>query len=693
MHASVNKIRSFFLLWSACAIEAVLAIVYLLFLPADPASVFFAGYSLVRLLIISCLFGAIIFLGYLSYLSLRQPTRPGFFPSLARLQIAEGWLFYFSLLISILCIFLIILTPPFLLGSRIVRLMPILIWISICGIQIVAFLIGYRLEKIQQTSHYLRDLLIKRSSADRIGYGLLFLSLVVGLITLFYAYAHLGDEGDTYEVGWLISQGQVLYRDVFSHHFPFSYLWIGLVTAIFGPSITFIRLSLLLLRVTLFGISARFSNQAFIIGLTSLAWSLISPLYLGNLLVYYSFDAIFIVSSVFILIAALNKDSIITTCRAVFVSVLVTLAVLSDPLMVIPGGIIIIFLAYIAIRNGATRKERFSLAISPILTGAVILLIFTAYLLLTSSLNDFIKDGILFNTQVYSRYAGSKYTISEFIKSILNNLNIINPSLRTFYSPYFVWQNWQELNQWAFTALFFHVSVIATSVLLLIRSKFSAGVFFFLITLALLIKDVYFFWGIPFTLLAITGAAIIFKDFLLGFFTSMTKLHSVLSHHLVFEYLILAITGLISWMFIVQNVRMGQYWIQNSSNLSYQSQFGSMISTAKHLASLSCGDSQASLLVYPLDPGLYFFSQLPPASRYLFMTPWIADVGEQEVISVLKGKPAVVVISKGSEIWGYPVKSYLKDLITFLDQNYKEVEPDIYVSPLLQEYCKVTSGY
>ena len=82
-----------------------------------------------------------------------------------------------------------------------------------------------------------------------------------------------------------------------------------------------------------------------------------------------------------------------------------------------------------------------------------------------------------------------------------------------------------------------------------------------------------------------------------------------------------------------------------------------------------------------------YFSKLPLTSRYLFMTPWVANVGQQEVISDLPGKFAVVFIAKGTDFWGYQTKDFLRGLIDYLDQEYIEVEPNIYISPELKQYC------
>ena len=63
-------------------------------------------------------------------------------------------------------------------------------------------------------------------TADRIGLALLLLAgaatlIVLGSVRHWYWHP---DEHDNMAVGWLLSRGHVLYRDVFSHHMPLPYL-------------------------------------------------------------------------------------------------------------------------------------------------------------------------------------------------------------------------------------------------------------------------------------------------------------------------------------------------------------------------------------------------------------------------------------------------------------------------------------
>ena len=68
------------------------------------------------------------------------------------------------------------------------------------------------------------------------------------------------DEADNLVVGLLLTRGYVLYRDVFSHHFPFPYYWVAAIVSLFGKSIFAVRLSVWLFQIVSFGIAMKLSG-------------------------------------------------------------------------------------------------------------------------------------------------------------------------------------------------------------------------------------------------------------------------------------------------------------------------------------------------------------------------------------------------------------------------------------------------
>jgi hypothetical protein len=676
------------ILWGTFTIETLLVIIYLLNIPVDPKNAFWMGFSTSRLLSVALLLVALILFALFTAMAFSGKYKLPIIASIVRLNIAPGWLFIVSIAILIVCLFLLILTPPSLHGARIERLAPILFWLILCCSQVLIYLMVYRREKLLIEMKKILDTLTQMHKDRRIGYGLLFLSFLLGLLTIYYTYYNSWDEGDTYAGGWLVSKGWILYKDFFSHHFPFPYLWIGLVSKIFGASILAYRFSLLLFRLILFLAIFRSSPYPIAIGLTSLAWSLIGPLYLGNLLLYYSFAGILICSVMFVLLAILNKDTSYTFRKAIFIGALTGLLMLTDPVMIFASVVIMAFIGYSGFLTGIGRKQKLLYIISPLLSLGMVILLYTIYLLLTSSLDEFIQNAILFNTEVYSRYSGMAFSLKGLLHDILSGLDILASQYRQSYSPFYKFEYFTDLENWFFTAFFFRLSIILTSAILLLQKKYLGGFFIYLLGLALYYRGISNFHGSPFVMFSIACTCYIIQEFwkLMAAVYEKGTSPSFLQVVLRWTALIFSI-GLV-FMFLLLNIRIVGYWIDQRDQLSYEIQFGHITNDSGYLRQFACGNPDASLLVYPIDPGKYFFSKLTPASEYVFMTPWIAEVGEQHAISDLHGKAAIVYINKDIDIWGFPVKGYLKNFLSFLDEQYIEVDKNVYISPMLEQYCE-----
>lgn len=135
-------------------------------------------------------------------------------------------------------------------------------------------------------------------------------------------------------------------------------------------------------------------------------------------------------------------------------------------------------------------------------------------------------------------------------------------------------------------------------------------------------------------------------------------------------------------------LRSAAFLVEHRTQMSYESNFAELEEAGAYYRQMTCHQPDAQLLIYPLDPYRNFFAQLQPASKYIFMLPWVADIGQEELISDLKSRPALIQLRKEEVIWGIPVQTYLKDLITFLDDQYIEIEPGVYISPEIRKHCE-----
>jgi hypothetical protein len=405
------------------------------------------------------------------------------------------------------------------------------------------------------------------------------------------------------------------------------------------------------------------------------------------MLVYYSFDAILITSSSFVVLAILNKETPYSISRVFFASLLVGFAVLNDPIMAFPGIVILLFLAFSGYQKRQKRKQIFTLTTLPFIFASLVPILYIFYLVVTSNLNDFIQNAILFNTNVYSRYTGPIFSFSRLVDGIIQGLNLLNPSIWKYLGPYYLWDDFRYLENWAFSAPLFRLSIIIASLMLILKKKHLSGIFTYLLGSMLFFRGFSAFHGSPFVLFSLVAASFVLLNSCLEILSILASNQPVSIFKKFIKWGILIIPITISMMFLWLNLRMVGYWIDHRTELSYESQFGHFMETGDNYRHLTCGNEEASLLAYPLETTTNFFSKLPLTSRYLFMTPWVANVGQQEVISDLPGKFAVVFIAKGTDIWGYQTNDFLRGLIDYLDQEYIEVEPNIYISPELKQYC------
>ncbi len=94
-----------------------------------------------------------------------------------------------------------------------------------------------------------------------LGWLLILLSFCIGMMLL--RVGIFNDEADNLVAGRLILQGQQLYTNIFSHHFPFAYYWTAFSILIFGQSISLLRLSILIFQTAAF-ITAMLVTEVYI---------------------------------------------------------------------------------------------------------------------------------------------------------------------------------------------------------------------------------------------------------------------------------------------------------------------------------------------------------------------------------------------------------------------------------------------
>jgi len=135
-------------------------------------------------------------------------------------------------------------------------------------------------------------------------------------------------------------------------------------------------------------------------------------------------------------------------------------------------------------------------------------------------------------------------------------------------------------------------------------------------------------------------------------------------------------------------VRLVQQVVLDRGDLAYESNFRKYEREATRLERLACDLPDVRLAHYPEGVYSYWFSGLQPASKYIFMWPWVAEVGQAEMIRELEGERYVIVIVTDEVVWDeYATSDYLRPLLDYLEANYHKVSKDTYLSPALFAAC------
>lgn len=512
---------------------------------------------------------------------------------------------------------------------------------------------------------------IKINADRQMLYGVILfvLSVIISRAVLFGGF--FVDEADNLAVGALMSQGTVLYKDVFSHHFPFPYFWISIFMYLFGNSILIGRMSLVFFRVISFLWAMKVTRAYLPIGLISFLWSLVAHFLGGHFATYSSFLAISLVSLFYFAFFALMRN-IVSTEIAVAIGVFSGISILTSPFSIYPIAIVYIFLL---VNNKKAPQKVF-------LSGAVLVsfgIVFLVYSLLTNSFYDFIQQAILFNTNVYAKYNSTiQISYTSFVRNLFNLLGLFS---KWELDPLRILSIWNDNNQnWLFIGFLLRLSVIATSVALVLQRKFyiASFVYFFATALLSMQNGYPSFHLMPFILFGFSTTAY----FLLGITSNRFSIENKLIHgSWLIAYGIIASLSL--WLVFMSTV----FISKNADMLTHKVSFERDEKLAKHITrDLACGED-IYIGFYPGNPYVNFFAEAKPISKYMFLYPWVAEIGEKDVIEFADNNMSVIYLYKDLPVWGYQAEDYLSDLLTYLNANYIEVEPDLYVHPQLLEIC------
>lgn len=499
-----------------------------------------------------------------------------------------------------------------------------------------------------------------------IGAGLLAASFVIGLISL--TKGQFGDEADNLVVGSLLLKNYTLYSDVFSHHFPFPYYWTALMIGLFGKSLFMMRFSVLAFQTLVFIIGMRISRNYLLVGVTAIIWSILRSYYKGNMVLYNSFASAALVLVLLTTMVLLQQHIVPNWKHFLIIGVFSVIAFLSDPLSVYAIAIAVIFIF--------TKKPTWGIYVGLVIVAGLSL--YLGYLLISGSFQAFWTNAITFNSEIYAKYI---YTNPLRIKGILthisNGLEIQNKAWLNFdpFKP--ITDEYTALDRWIFTGFLFRFSIITTTIFLALKKKYRAAVFLYLFAASTLIINKWDFRGQPFILVSLVAvSALITRDWWHDTNNKLLK-----TTQIVVGIVVLLMTGWLCSMLLLDT-----YYKHETFG---EIQFTTFKEESAYIQDLTCGQPNVLLAHYPVGSYYYWFTDMEPVSKFVFMWPWVAEVGLSDVIDELDQEEALaIVVRRDMVVWGaYDTKEYLHPLDEFLETNYKKVNEGIFISPELDSRC------
>ena len=545
--------------------------------------------------------------------------------------------------------------------------------------------------------------LSKNKNSVAAGAALLGLSILIGLTKVYFG--RFVDEADNITGGWLLSQGYTLYRDVFTHHFPFPYYWIALVTGIFGNSFVAVRISLLLLQVGLFAVGMRITGLYLAIGLTSLAWNLINHLHRGQEAIYATVEGIFMVVVLILILWLLTKRSTVGKLPLVIIGLLLGAALLTDPLMIYAAVIAIagLFVSGLRTRSPSRYHEGLRRVLWSGLAAALLIGVFAVVLLLSGTVEDFYRDAILFNADIYAKYVDAgPLRLDRIVQNIATGLNILDERWYRYTTPFLPLHPAGSVSldaetvylSWMFSSFLYRLSIIACILGLFLNRKLAAGIFLLLFAATMLPRTDEGIYAIGFVLVSLYAAFYLLVELRLPVLVRAAAAHGAQLQKTawsVVRYAWIVLLVVIGVMQLWSAFRGGYFittnWfeITNDNHVTMYRSFGDDIRQA------ACGQEDVELAVFPVNPIVYFVSEISPASRYTYMYPWVAETGQDELIQTLSEHHSAVVWIQQGRKRDSPdgVANYMADTIEFLNKNYVRYRGNYWMSPELAEICSV----
>ncbi len=455
-----------------------------------------------------------------------------------------------------------------------------------------------------------------------------------------------GDESTLLTLSKMLSEGQMIYRDFFTHHMPISYYLVAIFYMFGIQTKSGLRILFDLLQIGgmicyYFYFKEKIKDKSIPI-LIVVMW-IFSPLIYNNCVLADSIYACAMMG-LFLFIYKNEKMefNIVDQC---IISFLTFIAAMSTHIAFYP--LLLFYLYYIFVRirlyiriKNFKKEFMYDIRFATIVLAPFLVLLLS-YLAL-GIFDDFWEQAIIFNFKYYTKYTGEKTTLSLFTDN--------------------------------FSSFFSHTTTFIKNILLLLNGDISPQLVF----------DI-----------------LMFGSFLYCAFQTIKKGKGIFSFYLVlFVYLLFMRTGFhgVSFYYIVCFWMIEHISLQEgrkqyifglvivamiilSNNLIQNCKSGAL-KKEKPVTSPECiidvvTEKNEKIWTFPYRTDLYVATGRLPAIGDIYYLPWQDDVPgkEKQVIEDLKRtQPLVIVVNRNESVWGHALEEYAAELLQFVSENYYQLE-------------------
>jgi len=402
------------------------------------------------------------------------------------------------------------------------------------------------------------------------------------------------------------------------------------------------------------------------LGSAALLWSILRYLYNGNMVLYHGFSGGALVVIFAIVLSILLELTEPGRKHYLVLGIFSSVALLSDPFTIYFLGAAFIVLA-------ASRPK------AAFLTSLVILGLFSAYLaylLASGTLGDFWSSAVLFNSQIYNSYKPVNVSrFSDLFHALKTGLDITNPA---WYHMELFRDIGANFDKWFFAGFLYRFAFVAVAICLSLLKKFRPALMVYLTGAAILINSDSGMRMSGFVMVALVSLSILITQE--GLAANKIKLINILQ-------ILTSIFAGVMACWLGMRVALNIYETRDSFT---DAPLALLERKSNQILETACNQQGVMLADYPNGIYSYWFTGLKPATKYTFLWPWVAKVGQTEIIETLgknRDKPVLVYMHEMT-VWGtYPTKKYLAPLYDFLDKSYVKVADGTYMSPNLASDC------